>query len=247
MTAVLTKPACIIPARYGSTRLPGKPLLLIKGLPLIMWAYNRACESEAFDEVLIATDDDRIMESVSKHGGRAVMTLATHVSGTDRIHEVSQRIKSPYLVNLQGDEPMMPVSVLRDFASAVVELDTFSLLTCVSHAKIEDMKNPNVVKAVMAANGNALYFSRSCIPFERDTCLTKRYKHNGIYGFSRESLERFCGFPAGDLERIEKLEQLRALENGMSIRCLVRDYESVSIDTREDLAAFKILVGDELN
>jgi 3-deoxy-manno-octulosonate cytidylyltransferase (CMP-KDO synthetase) len=211
-----------------------------------MWTYNRARESDAFKEVYVATDDERILETVNSFGGRAIMTSANHASGTDRIHEASQHIECTYLVNLQGDEPLIPVEILRDFASHLIGRDSFSLLTCVSHATLKDMKNPNVVKAVLAADGSALYFSRSPIPFERDMTQGKRYKHNGMYGFSKESLERFCRLPCGVLEKTEKLEQLRALEHGMRIECLVRDYESISVDTQEDLKALKILVGDSV-
>jgi 3-deoxy-manno-octulosonate cytidylyltransferase (CMP-KDO synthetase) len=169
----MSKPVCIIPARYGSTRLPGKPLISVKGLPLVMWTYNRAVESKAFSNIYVATDDQRILDTVHHFGGKAVMTSVNHVSGTDRMYEVSQQIECTYLVNLQGDEPLIPLELLRDFSEKLSELDTFSLLTCVSHAKIEVMKNPNVVKAVLAANGDALYFSRSPIPFERDDTRIK--------------------------------------------------------------------------
>ena len=233
---------CVIPARYGSMRLPGKPLLAIGGLPLVMWAYNRAAESGVFADVCVAADDPRIIEAVERHGGRAVMTSAHHASGTDRVFEVARTSGYGYVVNLQGDEPAIPVAVLRDFAETLVTIDTLSLLTCVSNAKIEEADNPNIVKVVLAANNDALYFSRARIPFDRDNSGCVFYKHTGVYGFSQESLALFCSLKRGVLEEAEKLEQLRALENGMKIHTLVRNYQSVNIDTKEDLDLFRAAV-----
>ena len=230
---------CIIPARYASTRLPGKPLIEINGLPLIMWAYNRAVESKAFKEVYVATDDDRIKNIVEQYNGDVIMTSPGHQSGTDRVHEAIQNIDCDYIVNLQGDEPRVPIDILRKFAENLLRIDNLSLLTCVSYATIEEADNPNVVKVVLAANGDAIYFSRSRIPFDRDTIGCKIYKHNGIYGFSRESLEMFCSLEHGYLEKIEKLEQLRALEHGMRIHCHVGEYDCITIDTNEDLEIFR--------
>lgn len=236
------KVVCIIPARFASTRLPGKPLIAVKGKPLIMWTYERAMASGAFDEVYVATDDERILGAVEQGGGRAVMTRSSHVSGTDRICEAMQGLDCGYIVNLQGDEPLVPIDLLQEFSTQTKALDTLSLLTCVTYATIEEMHDPNVVKAVLSARGDALYFSRSPIPFARDGALVRPYKHIGMYGFSRESLERFCSQPVGTLEQIEKLEQLRALEYGMNIRCLVRDYHCIGVDTPQDLETFRLLL-----
>jgi 3-deoxy-manno-octulosonate cytidylyltransferase (CMP-KDO synthetase) len=144
-----------------------------------------------------------------------------------------------YVVNLQGDEPSIPVPLLRDFAAALRELDNNSLLTCVANATIGEMQDPNVVKAVCARNGDALYFSRASIPYARDGVPREACRHTGLYGFTREGLVRFCGLPRGKLEQIEKLEQLRALEGGMRIRCLNWEYRSESIDTPEQLERFR--------
>ena len=228
---------CIIPARYGSTRLPGKPLLEINGLPLIMWTYNRALESNAFSAVYVATDDVRIKKVVEEHHGKAIITSTDHASGTDRIFEASQHIEFDCVVNLQGDEPLIPPAIIRDFADNCVKMDKMSLLTCVSYATIEDVDTPKVVKVVLAANGDALYFSRLPIPYNRDGGPCRYYKHSGIYGFTRESLKKFCSLERGYLEEREKLEQLRALEHGMRIQCLVRDFKSIGIDTKEDMEA----------
>jgi 3-deoxy-manno-octulosonate cytidylyltransferase (CMP-KDO synthetase) len=232
---------CVIPARYASTRLPGKPLCTAKGLPLIMWAYNNAVAAQVFDTVCVATDDLRIHETVQRFGGLSCMTSDRHESGTDRVAEAAAKFDFPYIVNLQGDEPATPPDLLAAFASNLRTLDDNSLLTCVSNATIKEKENPNAVKAVCGASGEALYFSRAPIPYDRDGSGQKGILiHWGIYGFTSKSLKRFCSFPAGVLETREKLEQLRALENGMRIICLVTDHAASGIDTPEDLAAFRI-------
>lgn len=232
---------CVIPARYASSRLPGKPLALIDGKPLVMWAYDRAVASGAFDRVCVATDDQRIMDEVGRHGGEVIMTSPTHSRGTDRVFEVIGKVSCTHVVNLQGDEPVLPLEVIKDFTSELKQIDGNSLLTIVSHATISDIDRPDVVKVVLNRMGEALYFSRSLIPFERDG-KGFFYKHKGIYGFPVGALKMFCSFPEGDLEKRESLEQLRALENGMRIRCLVRDFDSVGIDTPADLEAFRAMV-----
>ena len=229
---------CVIPARMGSTRLPGKPLELIAGIPLIVWVYRNAAASAAFDEICVATDDERIAHTVEGEGGRAVMTSATHASGTDRVFEAASRFTCTHIVNIQGDEPRIPHGLLQSFRAELVKLDDNSLLTIVSHATIEEKSDPDTVKAVLGNEQQALYFSRASIPYVREG-TTPCYKHCGIYGYTTESLRRFCGFPQGTLEQAERLEQLRALENGMRIRCLVHDFESVGIDTPRDLERFR--------
>lgn len=238
MTKINKSIVCIIPARYASTRLPAKPLIEVKGLPLVMWTYNRAVESRAFREVYVATDDERIAETVIRFGGKAIMTSKDHKSGTDRIFEAVKSITCDFVVNLQGDEPLIPLDILSDFSKNLIKIEKMSLLTSVSNATIEEIENPNVVKAVLTAKGEALYFSRYPIPYPRDTTLSVYYKHTGIYGFSRNSLEKFCSLEHGMLEQTEKLEQLRALEHGMKIQCIIRNYYSISIDTPQDLDLF---------
>jgi 3-deoxy-D-manno-octulosonate cytidylyltransferase len=232
---------CVIPARYGSTRLPGKPLAEIKGIPLVMWAYNCAKDAGVFDKIIIATDDERIVQAVEKHGGCAMMTSPNHRRGTERVLEVVKNEPCDFVVNLQGDEPETPAEVLKTFVSHLISIDDNSLLTIASHATITETGNPHVVKVVLNTAGDALYFSRSCIPFEREKAVGSGVflKHKGIYGFSRGSLEKFCGYPEGELERRESLEQLRALEYGMRIKCIISDFDSVGIDTPEDFAAFR--------
>jgi len=232
---------CVIPARIGSTRLPEKPLREIEGIPLIVWVYRNARDSGAFDDIYVATDDLRIVKVVEAAGGSAIMTSATHISGTDRVFEVAQKSSCTHIVNVQGDEPRIPHSLLQNFSKTLTQLDDNSLLTIVSHATIEEKNNPNVVKAVLNRKQNALYFSRSPLPFERES-IAPCLKHIGIYGFTRGSIEKFCSFPPGELEQTERLEQLRALENGMSINCMIHDFESIGIDTPEELELFRKMV-----
>jgi 3-deoxy-manno-octulosonate cytidylyltransferase (CMP-KDO synthetase) len=229
----------VIPARYGSTRLPGKPLLPVKGKPLVMWVYDRAVESQAFARVCVATDDPRIADAVRERGGPAVRTAPDHASGTDRVNEAVRHDDSPFIVNLQGDEPDVPAPLLRAFSARVPRLDDNTLLTCVADATIVERDDPHVVKAVLDARGDALYFSRSAIPFDRSGGGGRVLKHIGIYGFSRRGLQRFCALPRGRLEQAEQLEQLRALEHGMTVACMHTDYAGQGIDTQEDLELFR--------
>jgi len=231
---------CIIPARLGSTRLPAKPLVEIQGTPLVVWSCRNAEASGAFGRVVVATDAMEIADAVTARGHTALLTSPDHQSGTDRVYEAAQQFAYPYVVNIQGDEPDLPHDILRDFSRLCRSTcSDNSLLTCVSHATIESKTNRNSVKVVLNNRNEALYFSRAPIPCVRDG--TDRYflKHKGIYGFSQAGLGRFCSFEAGNLEQLEKLEQLRALENGMVIHCLVRDFRSTGIDTPEDLENFK--------
>ncbi|MBD3391201.1 MAG: 3-deoxy-manno-octulosonate cytidylyltransferase [Chitinivibrionales bacterium] len=234
---------CVIPARYGSKRLPGKPLATIRGIPLVIWVYNRVAESGVFDDVVVATDDTRIRDTVRRHGGKAIMTSKKHATGTDRVLEAVGKLRCRHVVNVQGDEPQIPIGVLKDFSRHLRRIDDHTLLTCATNATIDEMDDPDVVKVVLAGNGDALYFSRSAIPYRRSGGTKPGYKHIGIYGFTRSGLRRFCRLPRSVLEQTEKLEQLRALEGGMRVRCLVRRYRSIGIDTKEDLAAFRRLVG----
>lgn len=233
---------CVIPARYGSTRLPGKPLIEVDGLPMVMWVYRAAVESEGFDEVLVATDDERIAEAVRNHGGTARMTSPDHERGSDRVYEAIRDSSHTYIVNLQGDEPQIPPMLLSRFVEMLRgTIDDNSLLTGVSRVARDEIDNPNVVKAVLAQDNRALYFSRSPIPYDHGG-TDSFIKHTGLYGFTRAGLGRYCGFGPGRLERLEKLEQLRALENGMVIHCLFHDHQLHGIDTPADLEAFRASV-----
>ncbi|MBD3243301.1 MAG: 3-deoxy-manno-octulosonate cytidylyltransferase [Chitinivibrionales bacterium] len=233
---------CVIPARYGSTRLPGKPLIEIAGVPMVMWVYRAAADSGVFDEVLVATDDERIARAIEGHGGRARMTSADHERGSDRVFEAIRDSTHTYIVNLQGDEPQVPPVLLRQFVETLHKaVDDNALLTGVSRVSRDEIENPNVVKVVLARDNRALYFSRAPIPYDHGATDTF-VKHTGIYGFTRKGLARYCGFGPGQLERLEKLEQLRALENGMDIHCLFHDHRLHGIDTPADLEAFRAFV-----
>ena len=234
---------CVIPARFASTRLPQKMLADIGGKPLVMWAYDNAVAARCFDEVVVATDDERIADAVKAHGGLAIMTSPDHPSGTDRVYEAARKMNADIVVNLQGDEPEVPAKLLWEFVESLRVVGDKGMLTVVADAQPEDMANPNAVKVVLGREGQALYFSRASIPFDRDDQgAVAAYRHIGIYGFSAATLLRFVNMPQGVLERIEKLEQLRALENGMRITCMHAEYDGCGIDTPADLETFRNVI-----
>jgi len=232
------KCAVIIPARYASTRFPGKPLAVLAGKPMIRHVYEKAAASKA-DIVVVATDDRRIADAVENFGGRAVMTSEKHPSGTDRIAEALKKLGGDYgiVVNVQGDEPLIPTSVIDELIDVMKSHPELPMATVAVPGDRATMTENNV-KVVFGADGNALYFSRSMIPFLRrggEECGV--WLHWGIYAYRRGALEKFVSLPPGKLENAEKLEQLRALENGISIRVVTSELQSVGVDTPEDLAA----------
>ena len=232
------KVLCIIPARYASTRLPGKPLRDIAGKPMIVRVYERATGAQRVHEVVVATDDERIRAAVEEHGGNAVMTRADHATGTDRLAEVAaQRPDCDLIINVQGDEPLIDPAVI-DALVAPFEHDT-ALMMATAKTEITDaaeMENPNNVKVVADRTGNALYFSRARIPYARNAGA-KVYKHIGIYAYRRDFLLAYAKMAQTELECSESLEQLRALENGYRIRVVETDAVFIGVDTEEDLAA----------
>jgi 3-deoxy-manno-octulosonate cytidylyltransferase (CMP-KDO synthetase) len=232
------KTAAVIPARFGSTRFPGKVLADLHGKPLVQWVYERAAASGA-DEVLVATDDERVRRAVEAFGGTAVMTSPDHPSGTDRIHEALARAGSSaeVVVNVQGDEPMLPPTVIDQLLAWFRDDPGLAMATVAVPAdRALVAANPNIVKVAIDADGNALYFSRAPIPFLREGGeAAPMYRHWGIYAYRREALARLVRLPESPLERCEKLEQLRALEAGIRIRVLISDLESLGVDTPEDL------------
>jgi 3-deoxy-manno-octulosonate cytidylyltransferase (CMP-KDO synthetase) len=236
------KRVVVIPARYGSMRLPGKPLAEIAGKPLIQWVYERAGTSTLKDEVLIATDDVRVRDAASSFGAPVVMTSPDCASGTDRIYEATKGRDADIIVNLQGDEPMIRGDMIDRLFSALEgeSLDMATLCSPLSD-KIE-LTSPHTVKAVLDRQGFALYFSRAPIPYFQKSSGVPVYKHIGIYAFSRAFLETFVSLPRGRLEETESLEQLRALEAGHKIKVLVVDYDGISVDTPEDLERAKSLL-----
>ena len=229
------KSIAVIPARYGSTRFPGKVLAPLAGKPMIQWVYEKAVAS-LVDEVLVATDDLKVIAAVEAFGGNAVMTLSEHPSGTDRIWEAVAKLNYDIVINVQGDEPLIPVTVINQLIKLMQQDKTIELATvAVPHLRSE-LDDPNKVKVVFGTNGQALYFSRSMIPFIREGGVDMpTYLHWGIYAYRKDILQRFVALPEGQLEQSEKLEQLRALENGISINVLLSNLESIGVDTPEDL------------
>jgi 3-deoxy-manno-octulosonate cytidylyltransferase (CMP-KDO synthetase) len=228
----------VIPARYASTRLPGKPLRLIHDRPMIQWVFETAMQSDA-SEVIVATDDQRIFDAVQGFAGKACMTASHHQTGTDRILEVAELEQWPdqtIVVNLQGDEPLMPATNMTQLAR---NLESSSCDMATLHKSIdkEQANDPNQVKLVHDVNGQALYFSRSSIPFDREGACQSYFGHIGIYAYRVGFLKKFSQLPVCHLEDTEKLEQLRALWNGYSIHTeLARELPGPGIDTEADLA-----------
>lgn len=233
----------VIPARYGSSRFPGKPLADLLGRPMIQWVYERTARSAAVDRVIVATDDARIAAAVEAFGGEVQLTRGDHPTGTDRLAEVAGRIDADLVVNVQGDEPLIDPRMI-DLAVAPLRADaTIPMGTLQTPmTSVEEYLNPNVVKVVTDRRGFALYFSRAPIPHPRDhgdlpafLAATPASKHIGLYVYRREFLLAYPGLPETPLERLEKLEQLRALEHGFRIRVATTDLSSQGVDTPEDL------------
>ncbi len=229
---------CVIPARYASTRLPGKPLADICGRPMISRVYDRVKKAERLDDVVVATDDERIVEAVEKHGGKAIMTRKDHPTGTDRLAEVATRYADAELIiNVQGDEPLIAPSVIDGLVGAFDDDKELSMATVMTEITDEDeAKNPNNVKVVTDKNGYALYFSRSLLPYPRIAGKAKVHKHIGIYAYRRDFLLKYAKLAPTPLEEAESLEQLRALENGYKIKVIETKEKFVGVDTAEDLA-----------
>ncbi|MCD4819831.1 MAG: 3-deoxy-manno-octulosonate cytidylyltransferase [Candidatus Cloacimonetes bacterium] len=224
----------IIPARYNSTRLHGKPLKLLTDRTLIQHVYESVASTEIFSEVIVATDDQRIFDHVVSFGGIVEMTSPNHKSGTDRIAEVCQEKNFDLVINIQGDEPFISKEPLHSLINLFS--DKMVQIASLMHILTDDISNPNSVKVVCNRNNFALYFSRSVIPFNRDKNNNSfAFKHIGVYAFRRKSLFEFINLPLGKLENIEKLEQLRLLENGIPIKMVETDYKGFGIDTLEDL------------
>lgn len=242
------KSAIIIPARYGSSRLEGKPLLKVLDKPVIQWVYEKAQASKLADIIIVATDDQRIYDCVKGFGGEVEMTSTEHKSGSDRIMEVvSSHPEIDYICNLQGDEPLIEPDSIDAVIKNVIEDDMADISTLIREISAQEAENPNLVKCITDINGFALYFSRSKIPFERNTSIAKFYGHLGIYGYKRHALESMTSLPQTMLEKTESLEQLRALENGMRIKTSVVNFVPVGIDTKDDLEKFRKIVSEKLS
>ena len=223
----------VIPARLASMRLPRKMLREINGKPLAVWVYQAVRSSSLLDDVIIATDSEEIFAACEKHACNVRMTSDKHRSGTERVHEVSQSTAADVYINVQGDEPMIRAAHIEALA-ALMENPDIPVGTLKTPAPAEDISNPNSVKVVADASGRTLYFSRSTIPYDRDNTQPKYFKHLGIYAYRKPSLDKFVTMPESSLERAERLEQLRFLENGIPIYVAETAHDSIGVDTEED-------------
>jgi 3-deoxy-manno-octulosonate cytidylyltransferase (CMP-KDO synthetase) len=232
----------IIPSRFASKRFPGKALALLGGLPIIVRVYNQARKATILDEVIVATDDHRIYDTVIEHDGRAVITSGSFVCGSERVASVAKDIKADIIINIQGDEPFISPMVIEKVANVLIDNPRAKMSTaCSPICGIDEINNPNVAKLVLDKNKRALYFSRSRIPWfnetDKDINLNTLpiYHHFGIYGFTSEFLQTYVKLGQSKLEEIESLEQLRVLENGYDIYCVIASQIYSGIDSQEDL------------
>ncbi|MBI3247199.1 MAG: 3-deoxy-manno-octulosonate cytidylyltransferase [Deltaproteobacteria bacterium] len=233
----------LIPARYGSTRFPGKPLALLRGKPMIQHVYEQTCLVRGLSAVIVATDDERIAQAVRACGGTVAMTRADHPTGTDRLAEVARTLTADVIVNVQGDLPFFPPAMVEDAVTALTRAATAAMATVKTPIwEPEEWRNPNVVKVVTDRDGAALYFSRSPLPFRRDPQRVEDlgrmplgYRHIGLYVYRRDFLFTFTQLARTELERTEQLEQLRALEWGYKIVVSETERPTIEVDTPEDL------------
>lgn len=240
----------VIPARYGSTRLPGKPLVSIAGKPMIQRVYERAKLAKRAGRVVVATDDERIVKAVAEFGGESRMTRADHRTGTERVAEVAAHVPGEVFVNAQGDEPLLdPVAVdtaIEALTAAMEEEPAIAVATVATAIRTPaDIMDPNVVKVALDFEDNALYFSRAPIPWVRDTAArqhARHWKHLGLYVFQREALLEYPTLPQGELEKLEQLEQLRWMENGWKIRVAEVEHDAVSVDVPADVGRVEKLL-----
>jgi 3-deoxy-manno-octulosonate cytidylyltransferase (CMP-KDO synthetase) len=240
-SGVNPKVLAVIPARYASTRFPGKIIAPLAGKPLVFHTYQQACKARLVTEALVAADDERVVEALRPYDVRVVMTRRDHPSGTDRIAEVAERSDADIIVNVQGDEPLIDPNTIDAAIRPLMEHPEVPMSTARHRiTQPEQIGNPNVVKVVCDAQGYALYFSRSPIPYIRDeadrgAAATCYWEHVGLYVYRRAFLVQYAKMPQTPLEKLEKLEQLRVLENGFKIAVVETPYESISVDTPEDL------------
>ena len=244
---ITNKKVCaVIPARYDSTRFPGKPLAMLAGKPMIQHVYEQTAKADMITALMVATDDDRIFNAVTQFGGKAVMTSKDHVSGTDRIAEASKDSECEYIINVQGDEPLIDPQVINSIAKTLIDDNECVVATPIALIKDDnELNNPNIVKVIRDKKGYAIYFSRYPIPFVRDDKNKKQqkfYKHIGLYGFNKNFLLQLIKYPASSLEKAESLEQLRILENGFKIKTVLTEYEARGVDTLNDLKELEKLL-----
>lgn len=228
----------VIPARYHSTRLEGKPLADIHGRPMIQWVYENVKKAENLDDVLVATDDSRILAAVERFGGKAVLTSKDHTTGTDRIAEVVKDMDVEIVINIQGDEPFVTPAMINEVAAPLLAEENIPMSTLMHEIGEAESEDPNTVKVVTDVFGFALYFSRALIPFPRNREGHRAFGHIGIYAYRRDFLLKLTRMFPTSLEKIESLEQLRVIENGFKIKVVhtgATDYIPLSVDTGEDL------------
>jgi 3-deoxy-manno-octulosonate cytidylyltransferase (CMP-KDO synthetase) len=238
---------CIIPSRYESSRFPGKPLADLCGKPMIQHVYERVLTAKVVSYAAVATDDERIFAAVEKFGGHAVMTSAQHASGTDRIAEAVSGlglVDSDIVVNIQGDQPLFEPVQIEEVVRPLLDDPTIPMSTLIYRIiRSEEITHPNAVKTVFDKDHNALYFSRATIPFVRDKAQkVSYYKHHGIYAYRKEFLQTFTRLPVGVLEKLEALEQLRAIENGYRIKVVETSHDSVEVDTPQELDRVRSII-----
>jgi 3-deoxy-manno-octulosonate cytidylyltransferase (CMP-KDO synthetase) len=229
-----------IPARMESTRFPGKPLADLHGKPMIMRVYERTRESSILNQVFVVTDSRRIFDAVVDHGGEAIMSSGDHPSGTDRVAEAAAIVglaQDAIAVNVQGDQPLLDPSMIEEVVRPLLAVPSIPMSTLIYKiVRKAEIHDPNAVKVVVDVDGYAIYFSRATIPFFRDeNVLPVYYKHHGIYAYRNDFLQRFALLPQGWIEKTERLEQLRALENGYRVMTVVTDKDSIEVDTSQDL------------
>lgn len=232
------KKIVIIPARYQSSRFPGKPLALINGKTMIQWVYENVKEVKALDEVYVATDDERIFNAVQTFGGKALMTSSAHTCGTDRLAECASILAlkdEDIVLNIQGDEPLIKPQMVLDLLSTFDSEDVYMGTLKKLIDEDEELENPNVVKVITDTNDNAIYFSRYCLPYEREGKHVKHYKHIGAYGYKTWFLYKFSKMKKTSLEMAESLEQLRVIENGLKIKVKETIYQTIGVDTPEQI------------
>jgi 3-deoxy-manno-octulosonate cytidylyltransferase (CMP-KDO synthetase) len=235
----------IIPSRYGSKRFPGKPLAPIGGVPLIVRVLQSAKKSSRLSDVIVACDDPRIVGVVERFGGKAVLSLCEHATGSDRVAEAAANLNSDYVVNIQGDEPFLPGRVI-DRVVALLDNPDVVMATACSPMDSSDGDNPDIVKVVMDRSGDAIYFSRSRIPYQRsDGAGATLYRHVGIYGFKRDFLLQFAALPRTPAEKSESLEQLRALEHGHKVRVAIVETQFAGIDSADDLVKAEAILNKQ--
>ena len=225
----------VIPARFASARFPGKVLAELAGKPLLQWVYEAASLASSLDKLIIATDDQRIYEKVLTFGAEVRMTAPHHPSGTDRVAEVARNFDYPLIINIQGDEPLLQPSMIDDLVAALEKEPVPMVTLARRNNSAEDFFDPNIVKVVVNHQGNALYFSRAPIPYASRGSFDYFWQHIGLYGYQRDFLLKFVELPRSSLEEKERLEQLRALENGFSIKIVSTNVKTLSVDTPEDI------------